>query len=99
MIQGMRLHITSADLLAHLREREAHHQDRQVFYETKAAEMEAAGERPQNITNDPVKAMKDRADHHAGRAAAFAVWAKYLIPSEMFQLDNNDLMRLEMAYL
>lgn len=99
MIQGMRLHISSGDLLAHLLERKAHHEGRQAFYETKAAEMEAAGEHPQNITNDPVKAMKDRAEHHASRAAAFAVWARYLIPGEMFQLDNGDLSRLEMAHL
>lgn len=99
MIQGMRLHITSADLLAHLREREAHHRGRQAFYTGKAAEMEAAGERPQNVTNDPVKVMTDRAEHHERRAAAFAVWVKYLIPGEMFQLDNNDLSRVEMASL
>lgn len=99
MITGLKLQITTGQLRDHLLERIAFHVSRRDFYEAKAGEMEEAGERPQNITNDPVKSMKDRAEHHAGRVRAFQVWEKYLIPDEVYVLDNNDLSRLEMAYL
>jgi len=99
VIEGLKLQVASDQLLTHLLERERHHRDRAAFYDGKRAEMEAAGERPANVTNDPVKAMADRALHHTQRADAFAVQAKYLIPGETYRLDNHDLSRLEMASL
>jgi hypothetical protein len=99
VIEGMRLQITAAQLHEHLTERESHHRNRAAFYDSKRRELEAAGEQPQQLTNDPVKAMADRATHHHHKAAAFGTWAKYLIPGETYRLDNGDLSRLEMAYL
>ncbi len=99
MITGLKLQITTGQLRDHLLEGIAFHVSRRDFYQGKAAEMEAAGEIPQNVTNDPVKGMKDRAGHHADRVYAFQTWDKYLIPDEVYVLDNSDLSRLEMAYL
>jgi hypothetical protein len=99
MIEGMKLRISSDDLRAHLREREEYHRGRQEFYAGQGRQLTEAGEQPQNLTNDPVKAMTDRAAHHRGRADAFATWGRYLIPDEVYQLDNSELSRLEMAYL
>lgn len=99
MIKGLIVQMTSDALLAHLYAREDHHRDRAGFYAAKGDELEAGGDQPQNITNDPVKAMRDRAAHHLEKADGFHVLATYLIPGEMYQLDSNDLRRVELASL
>jgi hypothetical protein len=99
LITGLKVQLTTGQLRDHLNERVAYHRARQHFYVKQGHDLEEAGERPQNLTNDPVKAMQGRAEHHQQRAEAFAVMEKYLIPDEVYVLDSHDLNRLEMASL
>lgn len=93
MIEGFKLDFSSAEIVAHLNDRAAHHEKRVAQY---AEQLRAFGDLPaSNTSNDPRHSLEGSRKHHADRYALFVVMAAHVVPSETYRLCENDLTRLE----
>ena len=97
MIEGIFMDVTSAELDEHLRARALHHKDRAGTYARQSAELEAdQSEHDQNLSNNPVRSLKDSQRHHQTRAELFTFMADHLVPNEVYRVSESDLTRLEL---
>lgn len=101
MIDGMKLDIPGADLKEHLEMRVTHHVGRAALYAKKADEFGDGltveeDAKMSSMSNDPRTTLNAKRDHHRERAAHFTLYAKYLVPDEMYRMALTDLREVEL---
>jgi len=94
MIEGFQIEVSSAELVAHLRAKEAHHREKAGAYEKQAKGVEQL--RPsEGQSNDPAAALWKAYRAHDGKAQLFQFLAEHVIAKEVYRLNESDLMRIE----
>ena len=95
MIEGLKIELTTDQIWEHLKERQAHHEDRANWYRSRVEELDKGLKDEPNVTNNPVLSMRASLRQHTDRAAYFFVLSEHLIANETYRLDESDLARLE----
>ena len=95
MIDGIKVQLTTGQLRDHLMKRVRYHEEKRDLYAGQVQALEAGGERQDNASLDPVRALKDRASQHSSKAELFRILADHLIPDETYRIADHDLTRIE----
>jgi hypothetical protein len=94
MIEGFKIEVSSAELVAHLRAKEAHHREKATAYEKQAQGVEQL--RPsEGQSNDPASALWKAYRAHDGKAQLFGFLAEHVVDREVYRLSEADLIRIE----
>jgi hypothetical protein len=97
MIEGLKLDFSTAELDAHLATRVSYHNERVAFYRKQVDQLAEGRAEGQQYTNgDPVRSLSDSMATHKNRAALLEIMRTHLIPSEVYRLDEGDLVKLEL---
>lgn len=94
MIRGLRLQIPGADLKAHIATRFDHHREQAEKYEKR---LDAMGDLPADggVSNDPVTTLRAKRGEHQQKATFFGLLVRYIDTTETYDLEPQDLSRLE----
>lgn len=93
MIVGVHFDVPSQEMKAHLNRRVVHHLERVAFYEK---QKESFADAPvQEMSNDPVKGLKEAGKRHQQKADIFDFMATHLALDEVYRLTSHDLASLE----
>ena len=96
MIEGMKLDFTTKQLENHLLSRISHHEERTKFYCNQVTALRAGNAESQQYTNgDPIRSLSDSMRKHQNRQELFEVMLRHLVPDEVYRLDEDDLLKLE----
>ena len=94
MIEGFKIEVSSAELVAHLRTKETHHREKAIAYEQQAKGVEQL--RPsEGQSNDPAGTLWKAYRAHDGKAQLFQFLAEHVIDKEVYRLSEADLIRIE----
>lgn len=97
MIDGLRIEMKSAEVVAHCLSRAAMHREKAETYAKRIAAVgEAMGE-VAVASNDPAFNMKGKLDHHRKQLGFFSFIAEHVVPDDVYRLTEEDLGRLEIA--
>jgi len=95
MIEGLKIDLSSDELMKHLAKRADHHKERATWYQSRAKELNAAIPAETNVTGDPVQNLRQHAETHKRRHTFFRLLADHIIPNETYRLTEGDLANLE----
>jgi hypothetical protein len=94
MIEGLKIEVSSAELVGHLRAKEAHHREKATAYQQQARGVEQL--RPlEGQSSDPASALWKAHREHDSKAQLFGFLAGHVIDREVYRLDESDLIRIE----
>jgi hypothetical protein len=98
MIEGLKLDFSVKELKEHLDRLARHHDERRVFYERQAQTLKDGGaEENANFTGgNPRQQLEQKAKEHSNKSALFQVFSDHLVAGEVYRLQEQDLIRLEL---
>lgn len=96
MIEGLKFEVKSAELVAHIGERQKYHTDKTNWYDSQIESLRNGGVRPEaGVSNDPINSLERSRESHKMKAQLFTFMKEHIVPGEVYRLNEGDLARLE----
>jgi hypothetical protein len=93
MIEGVKFSVSGSEMKAHLESRVRFHRERAEFYEQQKEQFASAP--TADMSNDPVRGLKEAGKRHYERAELFSFYAAHTPVEETFRLSEHELQSLE----
>jgi hypothetical protein len=99
MIDGIRIEVSSHELVETLTDRARFHEAKVAAYALQLQGVEKAREGTSDLqfSNDPRQQLGQALQRHRQQAAFFRFMADHVIPKETYRLTEQDLVRLELT--
>jgi hypothetical protein len=97
MIEGIKITLTTEQLKEMLDKKVDYHKERSKFYDQQVAAINVLTDENTNQSYNPAQSLKNKFAEHYNKAFYFEFISSHLIPSEIYILSENDLLRLELT--
>lgn len=96
MIEGIRIDVSSDELVARLAERIQFHHEKAKRYAAQIEALTSSGIQPNpSNSGDPFRDLTQHRDTHANKVALFTFMRDHVVPNETYRLSEQDLGRIE----